>query len=136
MSLNKTIISLIASILIATSSFAADECFENTSRAMFNFNMGFDKAILKPIAKGYNKLPEPIRKGTGNFTSNIGTLLSIPNHILQGQFSNAANATGSFVINSDSLFRFSTLFSFLERSHEKTKMNKQKINIRLAIIQK
>jgi phospholipid-binding lipoprotein MlaA len=100
MSLNKTIISLIASILIATSSFAADECFENTSRAMFNFNMGFDKAILKPIAKGYNKLPEPIRKGTGNFTSNIGTLLSIPNHILQGQFSNAANATGSFVINS------------------------------------
>jgi phospholipid-binding lipoprotein MlaA len=67
---------------------------------MFNFNMGFDKAILKPIAKGYNKLPEPIRKGTGNFTSNIGTLLSIPNHILQGQFSNAANATGSFVINS------------------------------------
>ena len=37
--------------------------------------MGFDKAILKPIAKGYNKLPEPIKNGTGNFTSNIATLL-------------------------------------------------------------
>ena len=40
--------------------------------------------ILEPFAKGYNKLPEPVRKGTGNFTSNIATLLSIPNHILQG----------------------------------------------------
>ncbi len=100
MRFKKIILSLLFIALIATSSHAADECFEGTSRAMFKFNMGFDKAILKPIAKGYNKLPEPIKKGTGNFTSNIGTLLSIPNHILQGQFSNAANATGSFLINS------------------------------------
>ena len=62
--------------------------------------MGFDKAILKPIAKGYNKLPEPIRKGTSNFTSNIATLLSIPNHVLQGNLEEAGNATGSFLINS------------------------------------
>ena len=49
--------------------------------------MAFDKVVLKPIAKGYNKLPEPIKNGTGNFTSNIATLLSIPNHILQGNIS-------------------------------------------------
>ena len=40
--------------------------------------------ILEPLAKGYNKLPTPIKNGTSNFTSNIGTLLSIPNNILQG----------------------------------------------------
>ena len=37
--------------------------------------MAFDNAILEPIAKGYNKLPEPIKNGTSNFTSNIATLL-------------------------------------------------------------
>ena len=78
---------------------ATNECFEKTSRAVFKFNMGFDKAILKPIATGYNKLPKPIKDGTGNFTSNIATLLSIPNHLLQGNLKGAGNATGSFLIN-------------------------------------
>jgi len=55
--------------------------------------------LLKPVAKAYNKLPEPIRKGTGNFTSNIATLLSIPNHLLQGEARLAGHATGSFLVN-------------------------------------
>jgi len=61
--------------------------------------MMFDNAILKPISRGYNKLPEPIRNGTSNFTSNIATLLSIPNHVFQGNFKNAGDATASFLIN-------------------------------------
>ena len=75
------------------------ECFEKVSRGIFKFNQGFDNAILEPIAKGYNKLPEPIRKGTSNFTSNVATLLSIPNHLLQGEIRLAGHATGSFLIN-------------------------------------
>ena len=55
---------------------ASDECFEKQGE-LFKFNKGFDNAILEPIAKGYNKLPEPIRNGTSNFTSNVATLLSI-----------------------------------------------------------
>ena len=51
------------------------------------------------MAKAYNKLPEPIRNGTGNFTSNIATLLSIPNHLLQGEIRLASHATGSFLVN-------------------------------------
>ena len=76
------------------------ECFEKISRGVFKFNQGFDNVILEPIAKGYNKLPEPIKKGTSNFTSNIATLLSIPNHLLQGEVRLAGHATGSFLINS------------------------------------
>jgi len=87
-------------LIISAQAQAADECFEGTSRAIFKFNMGFDKAILKPIANGYNKLPEPIRNGAGNFTSNIATLLSIPNYLLQGNLKGAGDATASFVINS------------------------------------
>ena len=86
-------------MLSVTQARAADECFEGTSRAIFKFNMALDNAVIEPIAKGYNKLPEPIKNGTSNFTSNIATLLSIPNHLLQGSFKNAGDATASFLIN-------------------------------------
>ena len=79
---------------------SADECFEGTSRSIFKFNMAVDEIILEPIAKGYNKLPSPIKTGTSNFTSNIGTLLSIPNNVLQGNFKQLSHSVGSFAINS------------------------------------
>ena len=87
-------------LLLSSQARATEECFEGTSRAIFKFNMGFDKAILKPIAQGFNKLPEPIKNGAGNFTSNIATLLSIPNYVLQGNLKGAGDATASFLINS------------------------------------
>ena len=87
------------SVLISTEVSATDECFEKTSRAIFKFNMVFDGAVIAPIARGYNKLPEPIKNGTSNFTSNIATLLSIPNHVLQGNLKEAGDATASFLIN-------------------------------------
>ena len=86
--------------LIVSSAKAAEECFEGVSRSIFKFNMSFDKAILKPIAEGYNKLPEPVKNGTSNFTSNIGTLLSIPNTILQGNLKQLGHSVGSFAVNS------------------------------------
>ena len=85
--------------LNVSNSNAVEECFEGTSRAIFKFNMGFDDIILEPIAKGYNKLPDPVKAGTSNFTSNIATLLSIPNNVLQGNFRELGNSVGSFVIN-------------------------------------
>ena len=86
-------------VLAAPNVKSAEECFEGTSRAIFKFNMAFDNAIVEPIAKGYNKLPSPVRSGTSNFTSNIGTLLSIPNNILQGNFKQLGHSVGSFAIN-------------------------------------
>lgn len=79
---------------------AAEECFEGVSRSIFKFNMAFDEAILEPVAKGYSKLPNPIKIGTSNFTSNIATLLSIPNNLLQGNLKQLGHSTGSFLINS------------------------------------
>jgi phospholipid-binding lipoprotein MlaA len=103
MSLKKIIILIsISFFLLSTSSRAEPEkeCFEKVSRSIFKFNKGFDKAVLRPIAAGYNKLPDPIKKGTGNFTSNIGTLLTVPNHILQGNWQLAGESSASFLINS------------------------------------
>ena len=79
---------------------AAEECFEGISRSIFKFNLMVDDIILEPLAKGYNKLPKPIKSGTGNFTSNISTLLSIPNSLLQGNLKQVGHATGSFLVNS------------------------------------
>ncbi len=85
--------------IITTQAKATDECFEGVSRAMFNFNLAFDDVILEPIAKGYNKLPSPLKTGASNFTSNIGTLLSIPNNVLQGNIKQLGHSVGSFAIN-------------------------------------
>tara|TARA_B100001989_G_C24536565_1_gene464759 strand:+ start:907 stop:1650 length:744 start_codon:yes stop_codon:yes gene_type:complete len=97
----KIIITMLA--LLAFSSVhvnSAEECFEKTSRAIFKFNMALDDVILEPLAKGYNKLPSPIKTGTSNFTSNISTLLSIPNNLLQGNLNQLGHSVGSFAINS------------------------------------
>ena len=51
-----------------------NDCFETLNRATFAFNQGLDKAILKPVAKGYRSLPAPIKKGTGNVLNNLSTL--------------------------------------------------------------
>jgi len=99
---NFIIIISISAFFAFSNSYAETEkeCFEKTSRAIFKFNQGFDKTVMGPVSRAYNKLPKPIKSGTGNFTSNIGTLLSIPNHLLQGNVSGAGNAFGSFFINS------------------------------------
>ena len=77
---------------------AAEECFEGVSRSVFKFNLVFDDIILEPLAKGYNKLPKPIKTGTSNFTSNISTLLQfqIPS---SGNLGQVGHATGSFLVN-------------------------------------
>ena len=93
------ITALTFSILMSSGANSTEECFEKASRNIFKFNMVLDDAIIEPLAKGYNKLPSPIRTGTSNFTSNIGTLLSIPNNILQGNFDQLGHSIGSFAIN-------------------------------------
>ena len=100
----KKIVSIICTIMLlflSTSySKATEECFENVSRSIFKFNLTFDEKIFEPIAKGYSRLPKPIKTGTSNFTSNISNLLSIPNSILQGNFKEFGNSVGSVFINS------------------------------------
>ena len=60
------------------------DCFERVNRATFAFNQGLDKAIIKPMAQGYRKLPDPIQRGTSNAVKNLSNLVTIPNNVLQG----------------------------------------------------
>ena len=76
-----------------------NDCFENVNRATFALNQGLDKVIFKPVAKGYRNLPSPIRTGTSNALTNLSSLVTIPNNVLQGEFKTAGANTGRFIIN-------------------------------------
>ena len=91
---------MISSFAIAdTGNEEVKDCFEGLNRATFAFNQGLDKAIFEPIAKGYRKLPSPIRTGTGNVVSNLSNLITIPNNLLQGDFKTAGINTARLSVN-------------------------------------
>ncbi len=75
------------------------DCFEKLNRATFKFNQGLDKTIIKPIAEGYRKLPDPVQRGTTNAVKNLSNLITIPNNVLQGDVRLAIINTGRFVVN-------------------------------------
>ncbi len=76
------------------------DCFESVNRVTFAFNQGLDKIIFKPLAKGYRKLPQPIRSGTSNVINNLGNVVTIPNNILQGHIKDASMNSLRLIINS------------------------------------
>ena len=84
---------------LSNKSNSTKDCFEPLNRATFALNQGLDKAILKPMAKGYRTLPAPIKKGTGNVLNNLSTLITIPNNVLQGDLKSAGINTGRLVVN-------------------------------------
>ena len=75
------------------------DCFEKLNRATFKFNQGIDRAIIKPIAKGYRNLPDTIQRGTGNAVKNLSNLITIPNNVLQGDVRSAIINTGRLILN-------------------------------------
>ena len=77
----------------------ATDCFERVNRGVFAFNQALDGAIFEPLAKGYRKLPVPIRRGTSNVLDNLSTLITIPNNLLQGEIKKAGENTLRFAVN-------------------------------------
>jgi len=75
--------------------------YEPFNRVMYNFNDFLDKAVLKPIATFYNKvMPKPLNKGIKNFFSNIDTIPTVANDVLQGNIYQTASDGWRLAINS------------------------------------
>ena len=73
---------------------------EGYNRAMFSFNEGVDKAIVKPVASGYKTvMPEFARTGVTNFFSNLRDPWIGVNNILQGKVGAGASDFGRFAVN-------------------------------------
>ena len=98
------------------------ECWEGFNRATFALNQGLDKVIFKPVASVYKTLPTPVKSGVSNSLDNLSNVITIPNNILQGEFSKAGVNTGRFVINTTvgilGLFDVATLMGFEEYAKE------------------
>jgi|KBSMisStandDraft_5_1062788.scaffolds.fasta_scaffold15117_3 phospholipid-binding lipoprotein MlaA len=57
---------------------------EPFNRKVFAFNEGVDKAVLKPVAKGYVAVvPQLARRGVTNFFNNLGVIITTLNDALQ-----------------------------------------------------
>ena len=73
---------------------------EGFNRGVYKFNDTVDKAAIKPVAGAYKAVvPSPVRSGVDNFFSNLGTVVTIVNDLLQFKFGQAMDDTGRFVIN-------------------------------------
>ena len=62
MSFKKSILLVSTCLLLLSTNLNAEsekECFEKISRGIFKFNKILDKNILRPVAAGFNKLPDP-----------------------------------------------------------------------------
>ncbi len=98
------------------------DCFEKVNRGVFAFNQGLDKVIFKPLATGYRKLPQPIRSGASNALGNLGSVVTIPNNILQGQIKDAGVNTARFIINTTlgigGLFDVASFYGLQKREKE------------------
>lgn len=85
----------------ATTGGSPGDPFEGYNRAMFGFNDGVDKAIIKPLASGYKTvMPEFARTGVTNFFANLGDLWIGINNILQGKVGAGVSDFGRFAMNS------------------------------------
>lgn len=97
--------------------------YEETNRKVFAFNDAIDRAVLKPVAEGYQKVvPEPVREAVDNFFGNLSDAWSAANWLLQGEFHRATEQGARFAWNSTvgvaGLFDVSTHFGLDKRSQD------------------
>jgi len=91
---------LLASLLSGCASQANKDPLEGFNRGVYKFNDVADKAVIKPVAGAYKAvLPTPVRSGVNNFFTNLNTLVSAINDLLQFKFDKAVTGMGRFAIN-------------------------------------
>ncbi|MGI3183976.1 MlaA family lipoprotein [Nioella aestuarii] len=74
---------------------------EDSNRAMFGLNVAVDRALVRPVAIGYGTVvPEPVRDGISNASSNLNQPLYVVNNILQLRLDDALRNTFRFLMNS------------------------------------
>ena len=75
---------------------------EGFNREVWDFNLGLDKALVRPATRGYVKvIPDPFRRGLGNAMDNFFTTPQyFINNVLQGKIDGALNTVSRLVINS------------------------------------
>ncbi|MEO8331596.1 MAG: VacJ family lipoprotein [Gallionella sp.] len=77
------------------------DVLEPLNRGIYRFNESVDKAVIKPVAQGYNAvMPLPGKIMVGNFISNLDDVLVTANDLLQFKFNQAASDGARVLFNS------------------------------------
>ena len=75
--------------------------YEKVNRAMYNFNDGLDRVLLKPVSDGYVKgTPLPIRDAIGNGFDNLHYFNVVLNDFLQAKWGQGLGDAGRMATNS------------------------------------
>ena len=74
--------------------------FEQTNRRIHDFNVGVDRAILRPAGQLANKAPEIITGPVVNFSNNVSLPGMVVNTVLQGDIGGTVTNTMRFLLNS------------------------------------
>ncbi len=80
---------------------SVNDPLEKINRVVFQFNIIFDKLILRPIAVTYKTIvPGFIRNRITYSLDNLGMPITAVNNLLQGELRKAGVSTSRFIINS------------------------------------
>nr|WP_246044019.1 VacJ family lipoprotein [Ruegeria sediminis] len=75
--------------------------YERTNRSIHRFNLGVDRVLFRPAAKGYvSVIPEPMVTSFNHFAENISLPGQAVDYLLQGKPREMGYALARFVINS------------------------------------
>ncbi|MEP7067913.1 MAG: VacJ family lipoprotein [Usitatibacter sp.] len=74
--------------------------WEGLNRKTFAFNDALDRAVLKPIAQGYQKVtPAFAQEGVNNFYANLEDIGTTLNNLAQGKVKRGAGDAARFAVN-------------------------------------
>jgi phospholipid-binding lipoprotein MlaA len=87
---------------VAREQFKANhDPLEPLNRRTFAFNQAVDRAVIKPVAKGYRAaLPGTVRDGLRHFLDNLNEPIVFANTLLQGRVRDAGDTAARFLVNS------------------------------------
>jgi len=102
------ILVLLCSLLAGCATTAAppaerspDDPWEPFNRQVYSFNRAADRAVLRPVARGYEAItPSPVRTGVSNFFDNLRSPVVILNLLLQGRPGESLAHFERFFVNS------------------------------------
>lgn len=80
--------------------FVINDPWENVNRGIFDFNLGFDKHIAKPVIEVYDIAPNGLRRAIGNFLSNLSEPLNAIHGVLQLNPKVAFTSLWRFILDS------------------------------------
>lgn len=88
----------------------ANDPWEAFNRPIFDFNLGFDRVIAKPITSVYDELPGEVRHSVSNFLSNLSEPLNTIHGVLQLNPKVAFTSFWRFILNTT--FGLAGIFDF------------------------